>query len=254
MRAALAAATPRVEQPSPAPVTVLTAEGVPVASSDPEDPTVVGAGEQDPTVAVAVGPDAPQDVTLVAAWSLRSGRTDEPTLAVPTPSPVDATPVSGAATGRSTWLVGAGLAALVLVALALGTGGGSLPTAEELATDEVGATEDPVPAPASAGTISRLEALVRAHPDRWGPRAPELADRLAAVAGAEAPAQGEHARVLLGELDGWEAAGELDSELAARTRELVGPLAMVVEEPVPPEERRDPGRGRGRDRGGDRDD
>jgi tRNA A-37 threonylcarbamoyl transferase component Bud32 len=274
MRAALSAATPRVEQPEPAPVTAGPAVGPAGRASGPDDPTVAVAavpdgpddptvvvaavpdGPDDPTVVVADVPDGPIDATVVAAPSPLVEPVDEPTLAAPAPGPGDAAPVRTAATRRAAWLAGAAVALLVVVALVLG-GGGELPTAEDLATDEAtaggaGAPDAAVPPPASAGTIPELEELVRAHPDRWGPRSPDLADRLAAVAGAEGPAQGEQARTLLAELDAWEAAGELDSEVAARTRELVGPLAMVVEEPPAPEEGR--GEGRGRGRGRDRDD
>jgi eukaryotic-like serine/threonine-protein kinase len=256
MRAALSAATPRVEQPTPAPVAVASTVDATGAAGDPEDPTAVVASEQDPTITVA-RPGSDGDTTAVAPQAAPGPEATvvaprhEPTLATPAPvpAPADRTPGTERATGRAAWLVGAGVALLVVAALALGTGGGSLPSAEDLASDEAAADEnapdEPVPPPASAATVSELEALVRAHPDRWGPRGPELADRLAAVAGAEGPAQGEHARALLADLDAWEAAGELDSELSERTRELVGPLAMAVEEGPPHGEGRGGGRGGG---------
>jgi eukaryotic-like serine/threonine-protein kinase len=194
-----------------------------------------------PAVAAAAGPDPGDD-------------RDDPTgrtAAMPAPTPEPGTDDDERMPGP--WLVGAMAVALVLagvIAAAVLTGddGGW----DSVAGDEVAGNGTLATA---AATVSDLEALLRADPERWGPASLDLADGLAELDALDGAAQGEQARELQRALDLWAEGDQLEPELVDHARGVIEPLAMIPledeGEAAPEAEPVDePSRGGGQGRGG----
>lgn len=184
-------------------------------------------GRAGPALAAAGAPT----VTRAGAATVVASRGSPPGGAAGAPRPAGRAPGRRGRAGRGPVLVGGAVVALLLVsAAALGLMDDGVGTARPEASPSSGAASPAAPtssleALVTAPNLGGFAALLEADPGVAGPRGADLADGIAAVRAADGSTQSDAARALMDRIDGWAAAGELDTAVAERAAALVAGLA-----------------------------